>query len=293
MTGRIGYVNKVFMLLNFKKMHGLGNDFVIFDGRENKLQLATEQIRYIADRKRGVGCDQIGILRHSKNWQELTHLEMYNSTGGVVEACGNMTRCVADILMTEDGTDNVVIETLNGSLNCWKEQNGQIRVEMGVPKLGWQEIPLSTETNSLTLPLEGNPVAVNMGNPHCVFFTNASGWQATYGSVHDWSEDVLNELGARFENDPLFPKKTNVEFVEVLSPNHVRMRVYERGVGITDACGSGACATAVAAIRRGLTERKMIVTLDGGDLILEWPSDDAPVHMTGPVTYVFDGTLEL
>ena len=126
-----------------------------------------------------------------------------------------------------------------------------------------------------------------------MFFTNASGWQATYGSVNDWSEDVLNELGARFENDALFPKKTNVEFVEILSPNHVRMRVYERGVGITDACGSGACATAVAAILRGLTEREVTVTLDGGDLTLEWPSDDAPVHMTGPVTYVFDGTLEL
>lgn len=272
-------------MLNFKKMHGLGNDFIIFDGRENNLQLSKEQIIAISDRKRGVGCDQLGILRHSKNWQETVFLEMYNCTGGVVEACGNMTRCVADLLMTEERTDSVVLETLNGSLNCWKEADGQVRIAMGIPKTGWKEIPLAQEVDTLHLPLEGDPVAVNIGNPHCVFFIDDI--EGKFG------DKTVNTLGAKFESDPLFPKKTNVEFVEVLSPTHVRMRVYERGVGITEACGSGACAVAVAAIRRGLTQRKMTVTLDGGDLILDWPSDNQPILMTGPVTYVFDGVINL
>lgn len=277
------------MMLNFKKMHGLGNDFVIFDAREDKLTLSVEQMRYLSDRKRGIGCDQFGFLRHSKNWQEMTFLDMYNAGGDPVEACGNMTRCVADILMTEDGTDNVVLETLNGSLNCWKEADGQIRIAMGIPKMSAKDIPLSREVDTLHLPLaEGgvsDPVAVNIGNPHCVFFVN--------NIADKWRDKAVNEMGKRFMTDPLFPKRTNVEFVEILSPTHVRMRVYERNVGITDACGSGACATAVACIKRGLTERKMTVTLDGGDLILDWPSDDVPIQMTGPVTYVFDGVTNI
>jgi len=158
------------LMLNFKKMHGLGNDFVIFDGRENNLQLTLEQMQFIGDRKRGIGCDQLVILRHSKNWQETVFLDMFNADGGVIEACGNMTRCVADILMTEDGTDNVILETLNGSLNCWKEDNGLVRVEMGKPKLDAKDIPLSENCDTLHLPLAGDPVAVNVGNPHCVFF---------------------------------------------------------------------------------------------------------------------------
>lgn len=268
-------------MLNFKKMHGLGNDFVIFDGRENNLQLTTEQMQFIGDRKRGIGCDQLVILRHSKNWQETVFLDMFNADGGVIEACGNMTRCVADILMTEDGTDNVIIETLNGSLNCWKEAEGLVRVEMGKPKLEAKDIPLSEQCDTLHLPLAGDPVAVNVGNPHCVFF------------VDNVDEVNVAAQGAVFEVNPLFPNKVNVEFVQVLAPDHIRMRVWERGVGITDACGSGACASAVAAIRRGLTERKMTVTLDGGDLIINWPSDDVPVSMTGPVAYVFDGEINL
>lgn len=281
-------------MLNFKKMHGLGNDFIIIDGRESGVTLSPDQIRSICDRKRGVGCDQIVILRYSKHWQETTFLEMYNNDASVIEACGNMTRCVADVLMTEDQTDNVIIETLNGSLNCWKEEGGLIRVEMGKPKLTWTDIPLSKECDTLYLeglkPInelkpttqDALPVAVNVGNPHCIFFTD-----------QEITDQELEKLGSHFENDPLFPNKVNVEFVQVLAHNHIRMRVWERGVGITEACGSGACAAAVAAIRRGLTERKMTVTLDGGDLIINWPSDDSPVHMTGPVSYVFDGELML
>ncbi len=262
-------------------MHGLGNDFVIIDGRENGVTLTPDQVRRISDRKRGVGCDLLVLLKYSKNWTETTFAHLINADGSEIEACGNAARCIADILMTEEKTDNVIIETLNGSLNCWKEDDGQIRVEMGKPKLKWNEIPLSKECDTLSLPLEGDPVAVNMGNPHCVFFVD---------KVPDDKE--LTEKGSFVETHPLFPKKTNVEFVQVLSSTHLRMRVWERGVGITQACGSGACAAAVASIRRGLTERKVTVTLDGGDLIINWSSDDAPVHMTGPVTYVFDGVLE-
>jgi diaminopimelate epimerase len=268
-------------MLNFKKMHGLGNDFVIIDGRENGLSLNEDQRRHISDRKRGVGCDQLIVLERSKSWAEMNFMRIYNPDGSEAEACGNATRCVAHLLMREDQVDNIVIETVVGSLNCWREGEQLVRVEMGKPKLNWNEIPLSKKCDPLHLPLEADPVAVNMGNPHCVFF------------IDDVAAIDLEKIGPRFETDPLFPKKTNVEFVQILAPDHVRMRVWERAAGITQACGSGACAVAVAAIRRGLTERQMTVTLDGGDLIIDWPSDDAPVHMTGPVAYVFDGVLSL
>lgn len=279
------------MSINFKKMHGLGNDFVIIDGRENGLTLTPEQVRTISDRKRGVGCDLLVLMKYSKSWQETTFCHLINADGSEIEACGNAARCVAHLLMREDQTDNVIIETLNGSLNCWREDAELVRVEMGKPQLQWNEIPLSKECDTLYLgglrpvdglrPLEKNnaPVAVGIGNPHCIFF------------VKDVAGVDVAKIGAHFEVDPLFPNKTNVEFAEVLAPDHVRMRVWERGVGITQACGSGACAVAIAAIRRGLCERKVTVTLDGGDLIINWPSDDAPVHMTGPVAYVFDGVL--
>lgn len=266
--------------MNFKKMHGLGNDFVIIDGRENGLSLNPEQRRFIADRQRGVGCDQLIVIERSKNWSETNFMRIYNPDGSEAEACGNATRCLADLLMTEDNVDNIVIETVAGNLNCWQEGEGMVRVEMGVPKLEWRDIPLSQECDTLHLPLDGDPVAVNIGNPHCVFF------------VDSLVDIDVEKLGSKFETDPLFPNKINVEFVEVKAKNHLHMRVWERGAGITQACGSGACAVAVAAIRRGLTERKVTVTLDGGDLIIDWPSDGAPVHMTGPVAYVFDGVLK-
>ncbi|HPD82875.1 MAG: diaminopimelate epimerase [Alphaproteobacteria bacterium] len=273
------------MSINFKKMHGLGNDFVIIDGRENGLTLTPDQVRFIADRKRGVGCDLVVLLKYSKNWTETTFAHLINADGSEIEACGNATRCIADILMTEAKTDNVVVETLYGGLNCFREQDGQIRVEMGKPQLGWQDIPLSKENDTLHLPLEGDPVAVSMGNPHCIFFVD--------NIMDKWGDNQVEKVGQTIEVDPLFPNKTNVEFVEVLAPDHLRMRVWERGVGITEACGSGACASAVAAIRRGLTGRKVRVTLDGGDLIIDWPHDDAPVSMTGPVAYVFDGEIQV
>lgn len=266
-------------MVHFKKMHGLGNDFVIIDGRENNLELTLEQRQHISHRKRGVGCDQLIILERSQSWAEMSFMRIYNPDGSEAEACGNATRCVAHVLMREDQVDNIIIETVAGSLNCWREGEQLVRVEMGKPKFKWDEIPLSKECDTLHLPLGYDPAAVNIGNPHCVFFV-------------DNIENIdVARVGSQCEVNPLFPNKTNVEFVQVLASDHIRMRVWERGAGVTEACGSGACASAVAAIRRGLTERKMTVTLDGGDLVIEWPSDDAPVHMTGPVTYVFDGEL--
>lgn len=270
-------------MMKFKKMHGLGNDFVIVDCRENGVKLTKEQSTLISNRKHGVGCDQLILLERSKSWAEMTFMRILNPDGSEAEACGNATRCVADVLMNEDSVDNIVIETLNGSLNCWKEGE-QVRVEMGKPKMDWQKIPLSHETDTLNLPFKGSPVAVNMGNPHCVFFVNEID--------KEWNDAKVEEWGREFEINPLFPQKTNVEFVQVIDKSTLRMRVWERGAGITQACGSGACAVAVAAIKRGLSNRKVTVKLDGGDLIIDWPNDDAQVSMTGPVTYVFDGTLE-
>ena len=283
-------------MLNFKKMHGLGNDFVILDGRENGLTLTPEQVRMISDRKRGIGCDLAVLIKHSKNFQEIPFLHLINSDGSEIEACGNATRCVADVMMREEQMDHIVLETLNGSLNCWREGEDLVRVEMGTPKLGWRDIPLSEECDTNKLPFEDDAAAVNIGNPHCVFFVDtkdASVGQARLGPINDWSDEEITKVGKVFEKHPLFPNRTNVEFIEILSRDHIRMRIWERGCGITEACGSGACAVAVAAIRRGLTERKVTVTLDGGDLIINWPSDEAQVSMTGPVAYVFEGQTSL
>lgn len=277
------------MLIHFKKMHGLGNDFVIIDGRENGLTLTPAQVRQISDRKRGIGCDLVVLMKYSKTWQEMTFCHLINADGSEIEACGNAARCIADILMTEDQVDTIIIETVYGSLNCWRTENDLIKVEMGKPQLSWQKIPLSQECDTLSVPLEGHglpiPAAVNIGNPHCVFFMEQD--------VAQWTDDQITSLGSYVETHPLFPQKTNVEFVQVLSPTHMRMRVWERGVGITEACGSGACAVAIAAIRRGLTERAVTVTLDGGDLTIHWPEDDGAVFMTGSATHVFEGEYYL
>lgn len=270
--------------INFIKMHGLGNDFVIIDARENGVQVTPAQVRQIADRHRGVGCDQVIVIGRSKNWIETNLIRIYNPDGTEAEACGNGTRCVADILMREDAVDNIVIETAYGALNCFRADNGLVRVEMGRPALAWHDIPLARECDSLRLPITGEPTGISMGNPHCVFFVD--------NIVEKWGDNAVETLGKKVEHDPLFPARTNVEMVEVLGKDRLRMRVWERGVGITEACGSGACAAAVAAIRRGLCERKVTVVLDGGDLVIEWPDDDAPVSMTGPVAYVFDGTFK-
>lgn len=272
------------MTKTFLKMHGLGNDFAIFDGRgEGPLYLSTETIRALGDRNTGIGFDQMVIIDPPKSSQADVFMRIFNADGSEVGACGNVSRCVADVLMRETGRDAVVIETVAGRLQASRTDDGRICVDMGKVRLGWQEIPLSEEQDTLSLTLSAgllkSPVAVNVGNPHAVFF------------VQQLEDVPLEKFGPVIETHPLFPEKTNVEVVRIDSPAALTMRVWERGAGITRACGTGACAAAVAAARRGLTGRKVQVTLDGGILDIEWRKADDHVLMTGAVSEVFSGTL--
>lgn len=269
-------------MIKFIKMHGLGNDFVIIDGRGDLPSLTSDQIRHIADRRRGVGCDQLIMLEPPKQPETDLFMRIYNPDGSESGACGNATRCVADIIMAEKGADAAVIQTAPGLLYCTRADGGLVTVDMGAPRLEWHEIPLAKQCDTLHLPLDGDPVGVNMGNPHCVFF------------VGDAKSVNVADSGKTVENDPLFPERANVEYAHIVAADHIRMRVWERGAGITQACGTGACAVAVAAIRRGLVEgRDVRVTLDGGDLHIHWRENDGHVLMTGPVAYVFEGTISL
>ncbi len=269
--------------MNFIKMHGLGNDFVILDHRSKADDLSPELIRHIADRQFGVGCDQLIVLEPT-NEADL-FMRIFNPDGGEAESCGNATRCVADLYMREKDVQECVIETKAGLLPCRMVQNGTlVEVDMGPPQTEWADIPLSKEKDTLHLGIgQGaarDPVAVGMGNPHCVFF------------VENLESISVEDMGPIFENHELYPERANVEFAQVLGDNQIRLRVWERGAGITLACGSGACATAVAAVQRGLTGRNVEIIMDGGSLMLEWREEDDRVLMTGPVSYVFDGTLK-
>jgi diaminopimelate epimerase len=266
------------MPLSFRKMHGLGNDFVILDGRKEPLTLSADRIREIGDRRRGVGFDQLVTLGPSKV-QNGVFMRIYNADGSEAGACGNATRCVADLVMKENGAGGCIVETVSGVLECTHTENNLITVDMGLPRLEWSEIPVSKQCDTLHLPLPGAPVGVSMGNPHCVYF------------CEDIEDAYVDKYGSKTEHDPLFPERTNVEFVSIQGKDHLRMRVWERGAGITQACGTGACAAAVAAIRRNLTGRRVLVTLDGGDLSIEWRETDGHVLMTGPVAYSFEGIL--
>ncbi len=273
--------------LTFRKMHGLGNDFVIIDGRDidaSAAGLTADTIRRISNRREGLGCDQLIVIEQRKNDGAYAFMRILNNDGSEAEACGNATRCVADVLMDEAGTDAVVIETVAGLLSAERTENGDVAVDMGVPKLDWQAIPLSEETDTNKLPLAVGPlhhgVAVNMGNPHAVHF------------VPDVDAVPLERLGPVLEHDPLFPARANIEAAQIIDRDTIRMRVWERAVGITQACGSAACATIVAAVRRELTERKVEMILDGGSLTLEWREQDEHVIMTGPVAYVAEGVLD-
>ena len=270
--------------MRFTKMHGLGNDFAIFDGRAAELDVTPEQIRRLSDRRTGIGFDQLVILAPAKSAGSDVFLKMYNADGGPIESCGNATRCVAALLFDELKKAEVALETSAVSLTAKKAGN-RVTVDMGPAYLKWQEIPLSHEENTLSLPVsEGgltNPVGVGMGNPHAVFF------------VKNAETVPLETLGPKVEHHSLFPARTNVEVAQVLSPTRIRMRVWERGTGITQACGTGACAVAVAGVRRGLTERNISIILDGGILDIEWREADGHVLMTGDVALSYRGEVEI
>ncbi len=262
--------------LPFRKMHGAGNDFVVIDSRGRAGAVVTPALaRALGDRNRGVGFDQLAEIRDSD--QADFALDFWNNDGTRAGACGNATRCVSDLVMRGLGRDSVTLVTARGGLSAVRLADGRVSVNMGHPQRDWAEVPLAREVDVMHLPLPGDPVAVGMGNPHCVMF------------VADAEAVDLPALGPVYEHDPLFPQRTNVEFASLTGPDRLRMRVWERGAGITLACGSGACATAVAAHLRGLTGRHVLLDLDGGVLEIDWRADG--VWMSGPVAHVFDGWL--
>ncbi len=274
------------MTYPFVKMHGLGNDFVVLDARANPLDLSAAQARAIADRRTGVGCDQLIVLEPSTDGD--VFMRIRNPDGGEAEACGNATRCVASQLMGETGSDRIVVETVAGLLEATDAGNGLYSVDMGPALLDWQQIPLAREMDTLHVdvsvgpagdPVLSDPVAVNMGNPHAVFF------------VDDVDAVDLATVGPMLEHHPVFPERANISVAKVISKGAIRMRVWERTAGITQACGSAACAVLVAAARRGLTGRGAEVMLDGGSLKIAW-REDGHVMMTGPVATSFAGNLD-
>lgn len=260
--------------LPFVKMHGLGNDFVVVDARMQDVSITPALARGIGHRHFGVGFDQLAVI---ENGAADAHLVFYNSDGSTSAACGNATRCIARMLMDETGKTQLTLTTERGTLFAQDAGDGLTSVNMGLPQLEWHEIPLAEEMDTLELPIEGTPIATGMGNPHCTFF------------VENAEAIPLAEFGARYEHHPLYPARTNVQVAQVVGPDHIRMRVWERGVGITLASGSSSCATAVAAARRGLTGRKVQIDLDGGTLWVDWREDG--VWMTGSTCHVFSGTL--
>jgi len=263
-------------------MHGAGNDFVVLDARSRPFEIDSEIAQRIADRRTGVGCDQLIVVGPARQPGADAFMTIFNADGSEVSACGNATRCVAWMLMAESGLGQVVVETRAGLLTAAAAGEKRIAVDMGPARLDWDQIPLASAMDTLHLPMASgeltDPVGVGMGNPHAVFF------------VPDAEAVPLSEIGPGLEHDKLFPERTNVEVAQILSPERIRMRVWERGAGITLACGTGACATLVAAARRGLTGRKAEVVVDGGTLTIEWREDNH-VIMTGPVAIAFAGTL--
>ena len=261
--------------LPFMKMHGAGNDFVVIDRRAGGAPVTAALARAIGDRHRGIGFDQLAVIETDP--KVAAKLTFFNADGSEAAACGNATRCIARHLMDETGTAALTLRTERGLLPAEDTGDGRVRVNMGAPFLDWADIPLSKALDTLHLPIEGDPVATGMGNPHCTFF------------VDDAEAIDLSARGAEIEHHPLFPERTNVQFAHVIAPDHLRMRVWERGVGVTLASGSSSCAVAVAAHRRGLTGRKVTLDLDGGRIEIDWRDDG--VWMTGPTAHVFDGVL--
>jgi diaminopimelate epimerase len=267
--------------IDFLKMHGCGNDFVVLDARRAPIRLRPAQVRRIADRHKGVGFDQLVVLEPAAEAD--VRLRFLNADGSESGACGNGTRCAARLLFEEGAGPRVAIVVGERRLAAERLADGRIAVEMGKPGLDWRQIPLAEPCDTLALPIEAEglarPVAVSMGNPHAVFF--AADVEAL---------DVVG-LGTAFERHPLFPERANVGFAQVLGEGVLRLRVFERGSGLTLACGSGACAAMVAARRRGLVGDRARLILDGGTLEIGWPGE-GPVTMTGPTAKVFAGRLD-
>lgn len=271
----------------FRKMNGLGNDFVVLDARMRPLSLTPETLQAIADRQAGVGCDQIIALELSRKAD--VFMRIWNADGGEVGACGNAARCVAALVAAERGTSETSIETESGVLGAEVNDDGTVTIDMGSPRFDWNEIPLAEpfhDTRRIELqigpiddPVLHSPAVVNVGNPHALFF------------VEDVEAHDLGRVGPMLEHHPLFPERANISLVQVVGPDRLKVRTWERGAGLTRACGTAACAAAVAAARRELTGRKVKVSLPGGDLLIEWRDSDGHILMTGPYELDYEGTL--
>jgi diaminopimelate epimerase len=265
----------------FVKMHGCGNDFVVFDERERPLGFTKARAAALADRRTGIGCDQfITIERPPPGSLATAFMRIRNPDGAEAGACGNATRCVAALLAADNGRKAQVIRTEAGDLPALVLAADRVTVDMGAPRLDWRDIPLARPMDTLHLDLPGDPAAASMGNPHATFF------------VDDIAALDIAARGPALEHDPIFPERANIGFAQVLAPDRIRLRVWERTAGLTLACGSGACATLVNAHRRGLTGRRATLLLDGGELDMDW-RDDGHVLMTGPVVTAYTGMVEL
>jgi len=270
----------------FLKMNGLGNDFVVVEARSAPFAPSEADVRAIADRERGVGCDQLVSIEASDKADAA--VRFWNADGEEVGACGNASRCVGWLLMEASGRDEAVFETRAGLLRATRAGDHRVSVDMGEPRLRWDQIPLAEEMDTRGVELQVGPIdaphlhtpgCVSMGNPHVVFF------------VADAETAPVREVGPLIEHHPLFPEGVNVGFAQVVARDRIRLKVWERGAGLTKACGTGACAALVAAARRGLVDRKATLVLDGGELEIEWREADGHVIMTGPAQVDFTGTL--
>jgi diaminopimelate epimerase len=259
----------------FHKMHGLGNDFVVIDARVDAVAMTVARARAIADRRTGIGCDQLILLDHSDVAD--VKMRIFNADGSEVEACGNAARAVAVLLMGEKR-----IETLGGVIASEMTYDGAV-IDMGFPRFDWDAIPLAYAMDTMGMPVAwedlAKPMAVNVGNPHVVFF------------VDDCDMVDLERLGPLIEHDPLFPARVNVNVATVVDPSEIKLRVWERGVGLTLACGTGACATAVSAMRANLADPNVEVSVPGGKLLIDW-SEGESIRMTGPARHVFTGEAD-
>jgi diaminopimelate epimerase len=269
--------------IRFRKMHGLGNDFVVLDRRRHSVAIDARAARALADRRTGIGCDQVILIEPPHDPAAQLFMRILNADGSEAEACGNASRCIARLVAEETGDRRVIIETVAGLLATELLPDHSVAVDMGPARTGWRDIPLVREMDTdrvdLALGPLATPVCTNIGNPHATFF------------VADAEAIDLAALGPRLEHDPLFPQRANIGVATVLDRDRIRLRVWERGVGITRACGTGACAALVAGHRRGLTGRRASVALDGGTLDISW-REDGHVIMTGPAALAFEGSFD-
>lgn len=276
------------MTLRFTKMHGLGNDFVVFDAVRQKVELTPKQYRRLADRRYGIGCDQILLVEPPRSPGTDFHYRIFNADGSEVEQCGNGARCFARFVLAHGLTDkrDIPVGTAAGEIRLQVRDDGLVRVNMGVPEFGPEQIPFVADAAADSYPLKVNGQAleigaVSMGNPHAVLL------------VDDVGRAPVLELGPLIEQHPRFPQRANAGFMQILEPGHIRLRVYERGVGETLACGTGACAAVAVGRRRGLLGERVRVSLPGGDLVVEWRGESRPVWMTGPAVTVYEGEIHL